>query len=140
MVGRVADSERKIEKLIKVFEQHNKKIDKLINLLVSTQTEQLKLNRAKIEQPGERTEQLLASNGMHQVRGRHREILALLINEGFHTYRQIAEKLNISQSRARAYITDLKNSYNVPLRQVRDPEGYKIGIDVRFVEQILASK
>lgn len=140
MVGRVSTSEKKLEKLIEIFEQQNKKIDKLINLLVSAQTEQFKPNRAKTEQLGEQTEQLLASNGVQQIRGRHREILALLINEGFHTYRQMAEKLNISQSRARAYITDLKNDFSVPLRQVRDPEGYKIGIDVRFVEQILASK
>ena len=74
------------------------------------------------------------------VRGRHREILAMLINNGFHTYEQIAQKLGISQSRARAYIADLRNNYGVPLKQVRDPEGYKIGIDVRFVEQILVSK
>jgi len=64
----------------------------------------------------------------------------MLINSGSHTYEQIAKKLNISQSRARAYIAELKNEFNVPLRQIRDPEGYKVGIDVRFVEQILSSR
>ena len=88
----------------------------------------------------ELSEQPLRASGLNRIRGRHREILAMLINNGFHTYKQIATKLNISQSRARAYIAELKNKYNVPLRQVRDPEGYKVGIDVRFVEQILASK
>ena len=93
------------------------------------------------EQLSTRSSRLRAKSGqLGSIRGRHREILAMLINNGFHTYSQIAQKLGISQSRARAYIADLRNDFGLPLKQVRDPEGYKIGIDVRFVEQILASK
>jgi len=113
-------------------------MDKRSNL-----AERIHLFRAKTEQfgeLGELGEQPLRAGSLNRIRGRHREILAMLINSGFHTYQQIAKKLNISQSRARAYIAELKNKYNVPLRQIRDPEGYKVGIDVRFVENILSSK
>jgi len=138
--------ERKLEKT-------NKRIDELAKVLSirmgQTQTEQFGVFRAKTEQLHERTEQSLGvstrrrrglsgASELSNIRGRHREILALLINNGFHTYRQIAERLGISQSRARAYIAELKNVYGVPLKSVRDPEGYKVGIDVRFVERILA--
>jgi DNA-binding CsgD family transcriptional regulator len=97
--------------------------------------------RAETERFGEQGEHLertLNLSALSNIRGRHREILALLINSGFHTYKQIAKKLNISQSRARAYIAELKNQYNLPLTQIRDAEGYKVGIEVRFVEQILS--
>jgi len=73
------------------------------------------------------------------IHGRHREILAMLINGGFHTYKEMADKLSVSQSRVRAYIAELRNKYNIPLRQVRDAEGYKIGVEMRFVEEILSS-
>ena len=99
--------------------------------------------RAKTEQfteQNEHSERSLKRENLNKITGRHREILAMLINNGFHTYKQIADKLNISQSRSRAYIAELKNKYRVPLRHVRDPEGYKVGIDVRFVEEVILSK
>jgi DNA-directed RNA polymerase specialized sigma subunit len=117
----------------------NEKIDKLIDILSKSKgTEHLLSDRAKTEQLPEQAEQMLTQD-LQKVKGRHREILSLFVNEGFHTYQQIAERLKISQSRARAYVAELK-SFGVPLRQFRDPEGYKIGIDVRFVEQILTFK
>jgi len=141
----------------KKLEKTNQKIEILTNAIAnemaiqnmggqSNLTEQLRALRAKTEQFSERSgqtepsERSLRVGSLNRIRGRHREILAMLINSGFHTYQQIAKKLNISQSRARAYIAELKNEHNVPLRQIRDPEGYKVGIDVRFVEQILSSK
>lgn len=138
----------------KKLEKTNQKIEILTNVIANEMaiknmsgqpnlTEQLHVLRAKTEQFSERSEldeRSLRMGSLNKIRGRHREILAMLINSGFHTYQQIAKKLNISQSRARAYIAELKNEFNVPLRQIRDPEGYKVGIDVRFVEQILASK
>ena len=150
----VSISEKNLGRLLQMFEQQNKKMDKLINLLAgaqTTHTEQSHAKRAKTEQLTEQTEQLLSAASavgrdgfgvekMGNIRGKHRELLALFINQGFHTYEQIASKLHISQSRARAYVAELKNDFHVPLRQVRDPEGYKIGMDVGFVEQILASK
>lgn len=150
--------ERKIELLSKTLvsfekklEKTNRELENLTNTIANgivvqkvggqpTETERLHMLRARTEQFGELSERPLRAGSLNRIRGRHREILAMLINNGFHTYQQIASKLNISQSRARAYIAELKNKYNVPLRQVRDPEGYKVGIDVRFVEQILASK
>jgi len=133
--------EKKMEKMLVLFERQNRRIDDISKILEKMiKAEQLLANRAKTEQPIEQTEQMLGTQGISRITGRHREILALLMNQGFHTYDQLAKKLSISQSRARAYIAELKNNFGVPLRQVRDPEGYKIGIDVRFVEQILALK
>lgn len=145
----------------KNLEKTNKRLEDLTNIIANdvvaqkvgqrfgslnaqpTLTEQLHTFRAKTEQLGELSEpseQPLRPESLNRIHGRHREILAMLINNGFHTYEAIAKKLNISQSRARAYIAELKNEYKVPLSQVRDPEGYKVGIDVRFIEQILSSK
>ncbi len=153
--------EKKVDALseaISSFEKNIERMDSKINKLIESiesngvRTQKnifpVKLSkyRAKTERFGERTELSerplvdLSKDNLNRIRGRHREILAMLINNGFHTYKQIAEKLNISQSRARAYIAELKNIYNVPLRHVRDPEGYKVGIDVRFVEEIILSK
>lgn len=112
--------------------------------------DQLSALRAKTEHLTERTERMaelfeqterpLTRESLNRVHGRHREILAMLINSGFHTYDQIARKLSISNSRARAYVAELKNDYGLPIRQVRDAEGYKVGIETRFVEQILSLK
>lgn len=86
--------------------------------------EQLHVLRAKTEHLAERTERMtelfeqterpLTRDSLNRVRGRHREILAMLINNGFHTYDQIARKLSISNSRARAYVAELKNDYGLP--------------------------
>ena len=139
----------------KSLEMTNKRIDDMTRALENQSGasggEQGAFLRAKTERQTELGEQALSTDmpsGMlksgnrqlQQIHGRYREILAMLINNGFHTYGQIAQNLGISQSRARAYIADLKNVYNVPLKQVRDPEGYKIGVDIRFVDEILASK
>ncbi len=133
--------EKKLEKMIVLFERQNKRIDGISKILEKmVETEQLTGKRSKTEQFTEQTEQMLASNNIGKITGRHREVLSLLMNEGFHTYEQMAKKLSISQSRARAYIAELKTNFGVPFRQVRDPEGYKIGIDVGFVERILALK
>jgi|GEM_PF-5039609 len=138
----ISSFEKKIEKM-------DSRIDKLIDsidtngIVKSIQSSRTAKNRAKTEQFTEQIEQyerplgLVKPDGLGRIRGRHREILAMLINNGFHTYKQIAKNLNISQSRARAYIAELKNEYKVPLRHVRDPEGYKVGIDARFIEEIL---
>lgn len=133
--------EKKLEKMMVLFERQNRRIDGISKILEKiAETEQLLTSRAKIEQSAEQTEQMLGTQNLNRITGRHREVLALLMNQGFHTYEQMAKKLGISQSRARAYIAELKNDFGVPLRQVRDPEGYKIGIDVGFVERILALK
>jgi len=132
------------------------KIAKLTDVLekigASSGFEQTIQSRAKTEQALETSEQLFGSekqssmastdrNGriMQKVRGRSRELLSLLINEGFHTYAEISKKMDISESRARAYITELKKNFNIPIKQVRDPEGYKIGLDVSFVDRLLSA-
>lgn len=127
--------DKEIKRLSDLIKRQNKKIDDLTKALVEMQS----YSRAKTEQFAEHNEQLLASKSLEAIKGRHREIVAVLMNEGFHTYEQLAKKMNISQSRARAYVTELK-SYGIPLKQMRDAEGYKIGIDAGFVEKILVSK
>lgn len=133
--------EKQLEKLMKLFERQNERIDRISKILDKIQrAEQPIPIRAKTEQLAEQSEQMLDGKNLSRITGRHRELLALLINQGYHTYFDIAKKMNISQSRARAYVAELKNNFGVPLRQIRDPEGYKIGIDIRFVEQILSLK
>ena len=110
-------------------------------ILVKIQkAEQLPSLRAKTEQLAERKEQVFTNSKVSAITGKQREVLSLLMNEGFHTYLQMAKKLNISQSRARAYIAELKNDFDIPLRQVRDSEGYKIGIYITFLDKIPASR
>lgn len=127
--------QREIKKLSEIIKKQNEKIENLTKTLMKIE----KYGRAKTEQFSEQNEQLLASKSLETIKGRNREVLSLLMNEGFHTYEQLAEKLNISQSRARAYITELK-SFGVPLKQIKDAEGYKIGIETNFVEKVLALK
>jgi len=127
--------QKEIKRLSKLIEQQNEKIE----AVTKTLGEMVGYGRAKTEQFAEQNEQLLASKNLELIKGRHREIVAVLMNDGFHTYEQLAKKMNISQSRARAYVTELKSS-GIPLKQMRDAEGYKIGIDANFVEKILVSK
>jgi len=127
--------QKEIKRLSKLIEQQNEKIE----AVTKTLGEMVSYGRAKTEQFTEQNEQLLASKNLELIKGRHREIVAVLMNDGFHTYEQLAKKLSISQSRARAYVTELKSS-GIPLKQIRDAEGYKIGIDADFVEKILVSK
>jgi len=127
--------QKDIKRLSDLIKKQNEKIDYLTKTLTRIENH----NRAKTEQFSEQNEQLLASKSLEQIKGRHREIVGLLMNEGFHTYEQLANKLQISQSRARAYITELKN-FGVPLKQIKDPEGCKVGIDSNFIEKVLAFK
>lgn len=101
----------------------------------------IKSERAEHNEHGERSSTVAQNpSTIVAITGRHRQVLSVLINEGFHTYEDLAQRLAISQSRARAYIAELKKVFNVPLRHVRDAEGYKVGIDTDFVERILAAK
>ena len=112
---------------IEVFSEQIK--DK--NEIISTKTEQPSAEQAQKQQSEKKP--VLLSNAT----GRYREILSLLINEGFFTYSKLADRLNISQSRVRAYIADLKRYYAVPITSVKDTEGVKVGISPEFVDQIL---
>lgn len=134
----------------KKLEKTNERINELVEIIAATsnlraKTEHLAERFEQTEhfeqsgQPGRTLARMRNVGNLKKVTGRHREILVMLINDGFHTYKDIAKKLSISQSRVRAYISELKK-YGVPLRQIRDPEGYKVGVDLRFVEEILASK
>ncbi len=95
-------------------------------------TEQSSVEQTQQKQTNEKTPVLLSN-----ATGRYREILSLLINEGFFTYSKLADRLNISQSRVRAYIADLKRYYSVPITSLRDTEGVKVGISPEFVDRIL---
>ena len=151
--------ERKIEILSnmlssfeKKIEKTNSKIESLTGIIANgafqqrrnvnfpAQSSEFRAETERFGEQDERFEQKLNLSSLGNIRGRHREILALLINTGFHTYKDIAKRLNISQSRARAYIAELKNDYSLPLTQIRDAEGYKVGIELRFIEEILSSK
>lgn len=128
LVQTVCSLEKKLEKT-------NDRIDRLMGILTKNQKpEQLDHFRAK----GEEVDNPFDSRQLERIKGRHRQILSLLINDGLHTYFQIAKKLNISQSRARAYVTELKNTYKVPIRRVREPEGFKIGVDMKVIGRIIA--
>jgi biotin operon repressor len=144
--------EKKIEILNKTLisfekklENTNEKINEIVEITSANALRAKTERYAEQIEHTERSERLRAMPNMRnagtlkKIRGRHREILVMLINNGFHTYKDIAKKLNISQSRVRAYISELKKS-GIPLKQIRDPEGYKVGVDLRFVEEILASK
>ncbi len=126
--------ENKLDKVIKLVESSNKK------LLIPSDIRKYRARTERSTEHNERNERSLNIEDIANIRGRHREIMAMLINDGFQTYKQISNKLNISQSRARAYIAELRNKYDVPIKSVRDPEGYKVGIEVRFVEQLLTSQ
>jgi biotin operon repressor len=127
--------QKEIKRLSKLIEKQSEKIEAMTKALAQTRG----YGRAKTEQFTEQSEQLLGSKSLEIIKGRHREVVALLLNDGFHTYEELAKKMNISQSRARAYVTELK-SFGVPLKQMRDAEGYKIGIDAAFIEKILVPK
>lgn len=144
--------ERKMEVLGKMLasfesklEKTNEKIDSLSSRMESQaraagfmSLSGLRAQTERFSERDERTEQGIKPSALASVHGRHREIVAMLINSGFQTYKGIAKKLNISESRARAYIAELKNDHNLPLTQIRDAEGYKVGIEMRFIEEILS--
>jgi DNA-binding CsgD family transcriptional regulator len=153
--GGVSELNKTLLALNRRFDMMEQRLNKLTDLV-----ELSSRDRARTEHAGERTERFAEQiertertrssmepaigNGrpvaLADIHGRHREILAMLINGGFYTYKEMADKLSVSQSRVRAYIAELRNKYNIPLKQVRDAEGYKIGVELRFVEEILASK
>jgi DNA-binding CsgD family transcriptional regulator len=122
------------ERILGRTEQHGEQNEQLSERIEQTERMRSKMSAQAFDPKGN-----AGPINMNAIHGRHREILAMLINGGFHTYKEMADKLSVSQSRVRAYIAELRNKYNVPLRQIRDAEGYKIGVEMRFVEEILSS-
>lgn len=145
--AKILDIEKQLNYMAQQMLEQNNKIDLIAQYTteqIEAFSEQIKtkseINPVKTEQPsGEQPQKqsektpVLLSNAT----GRYREILSLLINEGFFTYSKLADRLNISQSRVRAYIADLKRYYSVPITSVKDTEGVKVGISPEFVNQIL---
>ncbi len=126
--GKLESIEQYLTEQIGIFSEQI--VDK--NAMIQVKTEQ-----PSSEQLNERNEKpILLSNAT----GRCREIISLLINEGFFTYSKLADRLNISQSRVRAYIADLKKYYSIPITSIKDGEGVKVGISPEFVNQILGSR
>lgn len=145
--SKIVEIEKQLDYLAKQVLEQNNRIDSVAQYM----TEQMEIFseqigdktgiiQPKTEQPSvdqapkqnEKTPVLLSN-----ATGRYREILSLLINEGFFTYSKLADRLSISQSRVRAYIADLKRYYSVPITSIRDNEGVKVGISPEFVNQIL---
>lgn len=145
--AKIAEIEKQLDYLAQQTLEQNNKFDSIAQYVteqIETFSEQIKDNsevnpvkteQLSAEQPQKQNEKtpVLLSNAT----GRYREILSLLINEGFFTYPKLADRLNISQSRVRAYIADLKRYYSVPITSVKDTEGVKVGISPEFVNQIL---
>lgn len=145
--------ERKIDILVNMLSSFEKKLEKTnervdrLSSSIESHTRATAFMKAPSEfraiterfaERDERAEQGIKTSALANVHGRHREIVAMLINNGFQTYKDIAKKLGISESRARAYIAELKNEHKLPLTQIRDAEGYKVGIEMRFIEEILS--
>lgn len=133
--------ERRLENILHKIENQNTKIEKIFTILNNLQRDNGKVDKpigykstSRLREQTEQTEQLVTK--YKQMRERHRELLFVLIENGFLSYREIARKLNISKSRARAYVSDLKNNYSVPLKMIRDAEGFKVGIDIRTFAKI----
>ena len=127
----------KLEKILKILKSHDERLVQMSQLLESYTSTSIP-ERAKSEHLVEqRYQPLTPAQLINRVNGRTRDILVLLINQGFHKYSEISSKLNITESRARAYISDLKNHFGIPVVQLRDAEGYKIGIDAMFIEQLM---
>ncbi len=128
----VKSLEKKIESLNKTIESLEKKIEEMNKRMSDVSKNDMRISDSR----GLTVNRHVSySDSIERIKGKHREILVMLINEGFHTYGEIASKLDISQSRVRAYISDLKNKYHIPLSRIRDAEGYKVGVDMRFVER-----
>ncbi len=69
--------------------------------------------------------------------GRCREMMSLFIDEGFFTYQALAQRLGLSQSRTRAYVSELKKFYNIPITAIKDSEGVKVGLAAELVNEII---
>lgn len=145
--AKIIEVEKQLDYLAQQMLDQNNKLDSVAQYVteqIEIFSEQIKdkneINPIKTEQPS--TEQTQKQNEktpvlLSNATGRYREILSLLINEGFFTYAKLADRLSISQSRVRAYIADLKRYYSVPITSVKDTEGVKVGISPEFVDQIL---
>lgn len=147
--AKVLDIEKRLDHISRQMLEQNGKLDSIaqyvteqIEIFSEQTTDKNAMIQVKTEQPSivqadERNgKPILLSNAT----GRYREIISLLINEGFFTYSKLAGRLNISQSRVRAYIADLKKYYSVPIASIKDGEGVKVGISPEFVNQILGSR
>lgn len=145
--AKVVEMEKQLNYLAQqMLEQNNKSesVAQYVTEQIEIFSEQIKdkndIIQPKTEQPSSEQAQKLSEKTpvlLSNATGRYREILSILINEGFFTYPKLADRLNISQSRVRAYIADLKRYYSVPITSVRDTEGVKVGISPEFVNQIL---
>lgn len=94
--------------------------------------------RADIPGMLQRSVQTNAANaGIPNMGGRCREMMSLFINEGFFTYQKLAERLELSQSRTRAYVSELKKFYNIPIAVIKDSEGVKVGLSTELVNEII---
>ena len=145
--AKIVEVEKQLNYLAQQMLEQNNKMDSVAQYVteqievfseqITTKNEinPIKTEQPSSEQPQKQSEKMpvLLSN----AKGRYREILSLLINEGFFTYPKLADRLSISQSRVRAYIADLKRYYSVPITSVKDTEGVKVGISPEFVDQIL---
>ncbi len=147
--SKIIEIEKQLNYLAQQMLEQNNKVDSVAQYVteqIESFSEQIKdkneINPIKTEQPGAEQAQQKPQNEktpvlLSNATGRSREILSLLINEGFFTYSKLADRLNISQSRVRAYIADLKRYYSVPITSVKDNEGVKVGISPEFVDRIL---
>lgn len=139
--AKINELEKEVNLVSQQLLEQNNKIDSIAQYMteqIEVVSEQVDVKSDKMqpesEQPStEQPKQVQISSAT----GRYREILSLLINEGFFTYPKLAERMGISQSRARAYIADLKKYYSIPITSVKDTEGVKVGISPEFVDQIL---
>lgn len=77
------------------------------------------------------------NTGIPNMGGRCREMMSLFINEGFFTYQKLAERLGLSQSRTRAYVSELKKFHNIPIAVIKDSEGVKVGLSTELVNEII---
>ncbi len=140
--AKINELEKEVNVISQQLLEQNNKIDSIAQYMteqievVSEQTDVK--NEPLNEQPSaEQPQNEKKTIQLTNATGRYREILSLLINEGFFTYTKLAERMGISQSRARAYIADLKKYYSIPITSVKDAEGVKVGISPEFVDQIL---
>ncbi|MBI4167327.1 MAG: HTH domain-containing protein [Candidatus Aenigmarchaeota archaeon] len=147
--SKIVEIEKQLNYLAEQMLEQNDKADSVAQYVteqIETFSEQIKdkseINSIKTEQPSTEQAQQKQTNEkmpvlLSNATGRYREILSLLINEGFFSYSKLADRLSISQSRVRAYIADLKRYYSVPITSIKDNEGVKVGISPEFVDRIL---
>ncbi len=147
--AKVLEIERRLDHMShQIFEQNGKLdsvaqyITEQVEIISEQMADKNAIVQVKTEQPS--VDQAIEQNKkpvlLSNATGRYREVISLLINEGFFTYPKLADRLNISQSRVRAYIADLKKYYSVPITSIKDNEGVKVGISPEFVNRILGAR